>query len=61
MCAGAIGWAQVSRVVYGASDAKRGYSVYAPKALHPKTIVQHGVLEKECAEIVQNFFKEKRN
>lgn len=61
MCAGAIGWAQVSRVVYGAADAKRGYSVYAPKALHPKTIVQHGVLETECAEIVQKFFKEKRN
>ena len=48
MCAGAIGWAQVSRVVYGAADPKRGYTTFAPKALHPKCTVTAAVLEEEC-------------
>ena len=60
MCAGAIGWSQLSRIVYGADDEKRGYSVYAPKALHPKATVTRGVLEEECRQLMQDFFKEKR-
>ena len=60
MCAGAIGWAQVARLVYGASDSKRGYSRLAPDALHPKTEVSGGVLADECAAVVQSFFKRKR-
>ena len=61
MCAGAIGWAQVQRVVYGASDEKRGFTVYAPKALHPKCTVSSGVLEAECRELMQSFFAKKRD
>lgn len=60
MCAGAIGWAQISRLVYGCSDEKRGFSVFAPKALHPKTEVQKGVLEDECRSLMVEFFKKKR-
>ena len=60
MCAGAIGWAQISRVVYGACDEKRGYSRYAPNALHPKTTVTSGVLEEECKSLMQAFFQAKR-
>lgn len=60
MCAGAIGWAQMGRLVYGASDPKRGYTVYAPKALHPKTQVTFGVLEHECQTLMENFFKKLR-
>ena len=60
MCAGALGWSQISRVVYGCPDAKRGYREYAPRALHPKTIVTEGVLCEECKKIMQDFFKKKR-
>lgn len=60
MCAGAIGWAQINRVVYGASDEKRGYTKYAPEALHPKTTVTSGVLEDECRALMVNFFERKR-
>ena len=60
MCAGALGWAQVARIVYGTADPKRGYSVFAPKALHPKTQVTAGVLEEECAALMKDFFKAKR-
>lgn len=60
MCAGAIGWAQMGRVVYGAADPKRGYVAFAPQALHPKTKVEHGVLEAECAQLMKDFFKRKR-
>lgn len=60
MCAGAIGWAQMGRLVYGASDPKRGYTVYAPKALHPKTQVTSGVLEHECQTLMETFFKKLR-
>lgn len=60
MCAGAIGWAQIPRIVYGAADEKRGYHDLAPHALHPKATVVAGVLEKECRELMQQFFKEKR-
>lgn len=60
MCAGALGWSQISRIVYGASDEKRGFSRFAPNALHPKTSVTAGVLEAECKELMQLFFKQRR-
>ena len=60
MCAGAIGWSQLGRLVYGASDPKRGYSFFAPKALHPKTKVVSGVLEEECGALMKEFFQRKR-
>lgn len=61
MCAGALGWAQVGRVVYGTGDDKRGFSVFAPRALHPKAKVVGGVLEDECRQLMQKFFQAKRN
>lgn len=60
MCAGALGWSQISRVVFGAKDEKRGYSLFAPKALHPKCEVVFGVMENECLSILTDFFREKR-
>ena len=60
MCAGALGWSQIPRVVYGAPDDKRGYRKYAPQVLHPKTEVVCGVCEEECREQMQMFFKERR-
>jgi tRNA(adenine34) deaminase len=60
MCAGAIGWAQVGRLVYGAEDPKRGYHLLAPGALHPKTEVICGVMADDAAALVRDFFKKKR-
>ena len=60
MCAGAIGWAQIRRVVYGAPDEKRGFTRFAPDALHPKATVTPGVLEEDCRRLMQDFFKAKR-
>lgn len=60
MCAGAIGWSQMGRVVYGAADPKRGFATFAPRALHPRTEVVQGVLEEECAGLMKRFFKAKR-
>lgn len=60
MCAGAIGWAQLKCLVYGAEDEKRGYLRYAPQALHPKTEVISGVLADECAALMKDFFAAKR-
>ena len=60
MCAGALGWAQIDRVVYGADDDKRGYRKFAPNALHVKTKVESGVMKEECAELMSSFFKQKR-
>lgn len=60
MCAGALGWSQLSRLVYGARDEKRGYTSYAPHALHPRTEVVGGVLEEECAALMKRFFQSKR-
>lgn len=60
MCAGAIAWSQMGRLVFGASDEKRGYRRYAPDALHPKTEVVSGILEEECASLMKDFFKGKR-
>lgn len=61
MCAGALGWAQVGRVVYGTSDEKRGYQRFAPEALHPKATVTTGILEEECRRLIQDFFRRKRH
>lgn len=60
MCAGAIGWSQMGRIVFGASDPKRGYQTYAPRAFHPKATMTSGVLEEECAQLMKEFFKSKR-
>ena len=60
MCAGAIAWSQLGRLVFGASDEKRGYQKFAPNSLHPKTAVEHGVLEDQCASLMKDFFKGKR-
>lgn len=60
MCAAALAWAQVKRVVYGASDTKRGFSLFSPKLMHPKTEVTAGILQQECGEIVTRFFRNKR-
>ncbi len=60
MCAGAIAWAQMGRLVFGAADEKRGYRRYAPGALHPKTEVLAGVLGEECAALMKDFFRRKR-
>lgn len=60
MCAGAIGWAQISTIVYGASDEKRGFQQYAPKAFHPKAVVKRGILEQACAEEMKRFFQKRR-
>lgn len=61
MCAGAIGWAQIPRIVYGTPDPKRGYREYAPRVLHPKATVSAGVLEEECRQLMQEFFRGKRS
>lgn len=60
MCAGALGWSQISRIVYGAEDPKRGFQLYAPRALHPKTELTGGVLKDECSALMTEFFKKKR-
>jgi tRNA(adenine34) deaminase len=60
MCAGALGWSQISRIVYGAPDPRRGYVLFAPKALHPKTQVVGGILEEESLQLVKDFFSKKR-
>lgn len=60
MCAGAIGWAQIGRVVYGTPDEKKGFSILAPNALHPKCQVTTGVLQENCSNLIKEFFKKKR-
>ena len=60
MCAGAIGWAQLSRIVYGCREEKRGFSRFAPQALHPRATITAGVLENDCKAVMQDFFKRKR-
>ena len=61
MCAGALAWAQIGGVVYGAADPKRGFSRFEPSLMHPKTEVVSGVLADECGRMVSDFFKNKRN
>ena len=60
MCAGAMNWAQLGELVYGASDPKRGYNRFTPSLLHPKTKVVAGIMDQECGETVSDFFKNKR-
>ena len=60
MCAAALCWAQVGRIVYGAPDPKRGYSLYSPSLLHPKTEVAAGIMADTCGKLVADYFKEKR-
>ncbi|MBN9301122.1 MULTISPECIES: nucleoside deaminase [Dysgonomonas] len=60
MCAGGLLWSQISKIVYGAKDEKKGYSVFSPSILHPKTEVVSGVMEDECASLMKEFFKQKR-
>ena len=60
MCAGALGWSQISKIVYGADDPRRGFSRIAPNALHPKTQVVSGVMADECLQLVKDFFKNRR-
>ena len=60
MCAAALNWSQVSRIVYGAGDPKRGYSLFTPSLLHPRTEVTSGILAEECGSLVSEFFKDRR-
>ena len=60
MCAAALAWSQIKRVVYGASDTKRGYSMFTPSLMHPKTEVIGGVMAEECGKMVTDFFRQKR-
>ena len=60
MCAGALAWSQIGRIVYGASDPKRGFSMFSPSLMHPKTEVVSGVLSEECGSLVTEFFRNKR-
>ncbi|MBR5432320.1 MAG: nucleoside deaminase [Bacteroidales bacterium] len=60
MCAAATAWAQLGRLVYGAADPRRGYTLFSPSLLHPKTQVTSGILEEDCAPLVKEFFKNKR-
>ena len=60
MCAAALNWSQVSRIVYGAPDPRRGYSLYSPSLLHPRTEITPGILAEECGALVSDYFKSKR-
>ena len=60
MCAGALNWSQIGRIVYGAPDPKRGHSLFSPSLLHPRTEVTSGILADECAALMPSFFKSKR-
>ena len=60
MCAGALGWCQIPRVVYGAADEKRGFRRFAPQALHPRCEIVPGVLQEECATLMKSFFQKRR-
>ncbi|MBQ9660140.1 MAG: nucleoside deaminase [Bacteroidales bacterium] len=60
MCAAALGWAQLGRLVYGAPDPRRGYSLFTPSLLHPRTEVASGLLAEDCGALVKDYFKSKR-
>ena len=61
MCAAALSWAQTGRIVFGAADPKKGYSLFSPSLLHPRTEVRSGVLTEECSALMKDFFASKRN
>ena len=61
MCAGALAWSQIGKVVYGASDPKRGFTNFTPSLMHPKTVIESGVLAEECGNMVTEFFRNKRS
>ena len=61
MCAGALAWSQIGKVVYGASDPKRGFSMFSPSLMHPKTEVISGIMSEECGNLVTEFFRKKRS
>lgn len=60
MCAGALGWAQIGRIVFGANDDKKGYRKFSPDVLHPRTEVIDGIMQEECKNLIQEFFRRKR-
>ena len=60
MCAGALGWSQIDRIVYGSGDPKRGFLKFAPDVLHPKTEILGGILQNECTLLLKKFFEERR-
>ncbi len=60
MCAGALGWSQIGKLVFGASDPKKGYRLFSEKLLHPKTKVSHGLLAAESEELLKAFFRDRR-
>lgn len=61
MCAGALAWSQIGRIVFGAFDQKKGYQSFAPNCLHPKTTVNSGLMESEIADLLKSFFSQRRN
>ena len=61
MCAGASFWSRIGRIVYGTADKKRGYSLVGKAVLHPKTVIEHGVLQEECEDLLRDFFEKKRS
>ena len=60
MCAAALAWAQIPRIVYGADDPRRGYSLFSPGLLHPRTQITKGILAADCATLMKDFFRDKR-
>ena len=60
MCAGALAWSQVGRIVYGAPDQRRGFSLFSPSLLHPRTEAVGGILQEECVQLMLDFFRDKR-
>ncbi len=60
MCAGALGWTQIDRIVWGASDARRGFQRYAPEAIHPRTLTLGGIMVSECEALIKRFFEDRR-
>ena len=60
MCAGALAWSQIDKIVFGAEDGKRGFMRYGKELLHPKTEIAYGILEEECSQIIKDFFQRKR-
>ena len=60
MCAAALGWAQITHIIYGANDEKKGYQLFAPNVLHPKSVVKSGILATECSTLIKQFFANRR-